>query len=95
MIRKNVSISDMRRTYADVLPSDLKQLREEKGLSQAQLAKELDLSVTSIKKYESGEVAPSIEVLTKMSELYDVDFLISYKAKHPLLKRKTQDAEDV
>jgi transcriptional regulator with XRE-family HTH domain len=93
MVRKNVRISDMRRTYADVLPADLKQLREEAGYSQAQLAKLLDLSLVSIKKYESGEVAPSIEVLTKMSELYDVDFLISHKAKHPLVQKKKSGPE--
>lgn len=88
MILVNVKIEDMRRTFADVLPEDFKQLRIDAGYSQAEAAKLLGISKVSITKYENGEIAPSIEVLTKMSELYDVDFLISYKAKHPLVVKK-------
>jgi len=91
MILFDVKIEDMRRTFADVLPDDLKDLRARSGLSQAQVAEKLGVSVISIKKYESGDIAPSIEVLTKMSELYDVDFLISYKAKHPLVQKKIDE----
>jgi len=98
VVFKNVMIGDVRRTLADALPEDLKKLREDyespvtgkKGLTQSELANALGLSVISIKKYESGEVAPSIEVLTKMSELYDVDFLISHRTKHPLIEKKLE-----
>lgn len=90
MILFDVKIEDMKRTFSDVLPEDFKQLRDDAGYTQDQAAKKLGVSKVSITKYESGEVAPSIEVLTKMSELYDVDFMISHKAKHPLIIKKLE-----
>jgi DNA-binding XRE family transcriptional regulator len=90
MILFDVKIEDMRRTFSDVLPEDFKQLRESAGYTQEHAAKLIGVSKVSITKYESGEVAPSIEVLTKMSELYEVDFMISHKSKHPLIVKKLE-----
>jgi len=46
--------------------------------------------LSTLKQYESGQTAPSLEVLTNMSELFDVDFKISSKNKHPLIIKKEQ-----
>ncbi len=56
----------------------LKRLREEKGYSQAQLAKKLNISKSSISKYESNQSVPSIETLTRLSLIYGVslDYLV-------------------
>jgi len=52
----------------------LKELREDKGLSQAQLADELNISRGSISYYENAERTPDINVLIVFKEYYQVDF---------------------
>lgn len=58
---------------------NLKKIRKEHGLSQAQLAKELGLGVSTIGMYESNIRKPSYDVLKKMSDYFNVpiDFLIN------------------
>lgn len=50
----------------------LKRLREEKRYSQAQLAKKLNISKSSISKYESNQSMPSVETLTRIALIYGV-----------------------
>jgi len=56
----------------------LKELREEKSLTQAQLAKELGLDYTTIGKYENGSREPSLEMVKKICRFFGVttDFLL-------------------
>ena len=56
----------------------LKEQRLEKGYTLAFVAKELNLTIRSICRYESGEREPSISMLKKICEFYDVssDYLI-------------------
>ena len=56
----------------------LKRLREEKGYSQAQLARKLNVSKSSISKYESNQSVPSVETLTRIALIYGVslDYLV-------------------
>lgn len=58
---------------------NLKKIRKEHVLSQAQLAKELGLGVSTIGMYESNVRKPSYDVLKKMSDYFNVpiDFLIN------------------
>lgn len=60
----------------------LKELREEKGLSQAGLADELDISRGSISYYENAERTPDINVLVIFKEYFQVDFdyLLGYSS---------------
>lgn len=53
-------------------------LRKEKGLSQGDLAQKLGASREIIGKYERNENLPSIEMVAKMAQVFDVtvDFLI-------------------
>lgn len=53
-------------------------LRKEKGLSQEELAEALNVSRQSISKWESGSVAPDIDKIVALSEMFNVstDFLI-------------------
>lgn len=57
---------------------NLKKLREEKGYSQAQLSRKLNVSKSSISKYESNQSMPSVETLTKIALIYGVslDYLV-------------------
>jgi transcriptional regulator with XRE-family HTH domain len=57
----------------------IKQLRTSKNLSQAELAEKLDLSHGHITRLETGKFNPSIEVLKKIADLFDVsaDYLLN------------------
>lgn len=57
-------------------------LRKEKGLSQLQLAEEINVSRQAISRWEVGLAVPSREKLRALSELYNVsvDYLLSDKA---------------
>ena len=50
----------------------VKELREFKGLTQAELAKAIGVSHNSISQYESGARRPSYEVLILMVKFFDV-----------------------
>ena len=56
----------------------LTKLRKSKGLSQEQLAEELDLTRQTISKWELGQSAPDIDYLIKLSNYFGVttDYLI-------------------
>ena len=67
----------------------LKQLRENKGLTQAELAKLVDISASSIGMYEQGRREPSQEVLLQFADFFNVsvDYILgrdksSTKAYH-------------
>ncbi|MCL2556721.1 MAG: helix-turn-helix domain-containing protein [Firmicutes bacterium] len=50
----------------------LKELREEKGLTQVQLAKELGFSQNTISQYESGVTEPNIQTIKKICKFFNV-----------------------
>ena len=54
------------------LEEQLRTLRQEKGLSQAELAEMLDVSRQAVSRWETGTGLPSTENLTYLSRLYDV-----------------------
>jgi transcriptional regulator with XRE-family HTH domain len=56
----------------------LKKIRTEKGLSQSQLARAIEVHVTNISRYERGENMPTSEVLAKLAGVLGVtaDFLM-------------------
>lgn len=67
------------------LPKRLTEFREKKGLTQAQLAEEMDVSRQTVSRWELGEVAPSAEKLIKLSEIFGVslDYLVRDNAARP------------
>jgi len=50
----------------------LLELRKQKGLSQEDLALDLNLSQSSISNYESGHTNPDIAVLEKISQYFEI-----------------------
>lgn len=56
----------------------LKELRTEKGLKLKEVADALGLTISAISNYEQGLREPSIEILKKFCDLYDVsaDYII-------------------
>ncbi len=59
----------------------LKQIRKERRLTQLKVAMDLNISREALSHYENGKREPSIEMLVKMSEYFNVsiDFLIKGK----------------
>lgn len=55
----------------------LKDLREDKNISQQQLAKLMGLSDVTIQSYEYGKSEPKMSTLIKMAELYgtSIDYI--------------------
>ena len=56
----------------------LKYLRQEKGWTQQQLAKELSTTASTIGKYEREELQPNIDVITSLCKIFEVssDYLL-------------------
>lgn len=73
---------------ADVHPDDFKKIRHNSQMTQPEMAEALGVTLSSVKKYEAGIAIPSIEVLTRMSEYFHIDFKISATEKHPLIEKK-------
>ncbi|MCL2370742.1 MAG: helix-turn-helix domain-containing protein [Firmicutes bacterium] len=59
----------------------LKELREEKGLTQTQLATELKINQRTISGYETGVSEPDIATIKKICDFFDVtaDYLLGFK----------------
>ena len=64
-----------------MLNKQIKSLRGMKGWSQAELAKRLHISPSTVGMYEQGRREPSIDVLVAMSEEFGVtiDYLVTGK----------------
>ncbi len=60
------------------LGEQIKKLREEKSLSQIELAKALYISQSSVSEYESGRQQPPIATLIQLADYFDVniDYLL-------------------
>jgi len=56
-----------------IIASRLRLAREQAGLSQAQVAKILDLHRPSVSEMEAGRRSVSAQELNKLAEIYDVD----------------------
>ena len=59
----------------------LKQIRKAKNLNQLKVAMDLNISREALSHYETGKREPSLEMLNKLSEYFNVsiDFLINGK----------------
>lgn len=70
----------------------LKKLREEKGLTQSELGKELGISPSTIGMYEQGRRVPDVQILKKMSAFFNVsiDYLLE-NVNHNVLMKMPKD----
>ena len=59
----------------------LKNIRKERGLNQLKVALDLNISREALSHYENGKREPSLAMLNKMSEYFNVsiDYLINGK----------------
>ena len=56
----------------------IREIRKEKGLSQLELAKKLNVNQTAVSQWERGTTLPSASVLLKLSSILDTssDYLL-------------------
>jgi len=64
----------------------LKVERTKKQLSQKQVAKRIDVKAPTISGYETGNTTPPIDMLIKLSNVYNVslDFLVGIERKRTI-----------
>ena len=57
----------------------LKQIRKERNLNQLKVAMDLNISREALSHYENGKREPSLDILNKLSEYFNVsiDYLIN------------------
>lgn len=63
---------EQRRMYIDYLQNAMREVREEAGLSQEELAERLDCSNSTIYRYESGKSVPTCDVLFLFAALMNI-----------------------
>lgn len=70
------------------------ELRKQKGWSQSELAKKIDVSYTQMSRYEIRGVQPPANTLKKLADVFDttIDFLIN-GAKDEKAKASLKDTE--
>ena len=73
--------------------SFLKELRNEKGLTQGQLAEQLNVSNRSVSRWETGSTLPDISILVELAEFYEVDIkeIIDGERKSEIMKEEMRD----
>ncbi len=73
----------------------LRELRHCKKLTQAQVAKRLNLSKTTVSGYENNIKSPSLDTLAKLSNLYGVstDYLLGIQNRKPLYLEDLTDKQ--
>ncbi len=66
-----------------MLNERIKQLRTERGITQVELAKKLNVSKQAVSNWENDNIQPSIEILMKLSDYFSVscDYLLGLDDK--------------
>ena len=72
----------------------LRELRKEKGLTQAQLAEQLRMSDRTVSRWETGTTLPDLSVLVELADFYDVDIreIIDGERKSKKMNEETKEA---
>lgn len=70
---------------------NLRKLREQKEISQKELAEYLGVSQNAVSSYELGKREPSIDTLVKLADLYEVS--VDYLLGHVPLGEDPEDQE--
>ena len=72
----------------------LKQLRNEKGLTQEELSEKFYVSSKTVSRWETGSNMPDLSILIELSEFYEIDIreLIDGERRKTPLENDTNDA---
>lgn len=68
----------------NVFPERLKKLRKDKGMTQEEVAKLLNIKRSTYGEYERGKILPPIEKVKHLSEILDTDpqYLVGWDSKY-------------
>ncbi len=75
-----------------IIAKNITDLRRAKGLTQLELAEQLNYSDKAVSKWERAESMPDISVLVEIADLFDVPLDYLVRAEHP--KKEIQPSED-
>lgn len=78
------------RAFFMELGDRIRQLRKELGMSQAELAKKVDMHPRQLPRYEIGAGKPSIETLKKLAKYLEVSTDYLLYGEDGILKKKTK-----
>ncbi len=56
----------------NIVSNSIKKLREERGMTQDELAEKLNVTRQAVSNWETGKTQPDIETLTRLAEIFDV-----------------------
>lgn len=75
----------------------LKELRNEKNITQVQLAELLGVSNGTVAMWETGKREPNYEMLNKLSEIFDknIGYIIGYSNDASSVKMREKEAEQL
>ncbi|EON70137.1 helix-turn-helix domain-containing protein [Lysinibacillus sphaericus] len=73
--------------------SKIKEERQKHNMSQQQLGEKLNISRQSISKWERGESYPSIELLIKLSDIFDITLDELVKEDNSLKEKLIKDSQ--
>ncbi len=75
------------------IAQNLRQMRQSRGMTQAQVAEKLNIARQTLSSYESGRTLPDIEMLTRLCQVYDTDLDgLIYGRSRPLRAARTARA---
>lgn len=71
----------------------LKELRNEKGLTQEQLAEKLNVSNRSVSRWETGNTLPDISLIIELADFYEVDIneLLEGERKSEIMNSESKE----
>ena len=75
-----------------IIAQNITDLRRAKGLTELELAEQLNYSDKAVSKWERAESMPDISVLVEIADLFDVPLDYLVRAEHP--KKEIQPSED-
>jgi transcriptional regulator with XRE-family HTH domain len=73
--------------------SFLKELRQSKGITQEQLAEQLNVSNRSVSRWETGNNLPDLSLLITLADFYDIEVgeIIDGKRKSENMNEEIKD----
>ncbi len=76
-----------------IIAKNIQKLRQEKGMTQAELAEKINYSDKTVSKWERGESLPDIVVLKNVADLFEVtlDYLVEEEHEEKPVTREMRD----
>ncbi len=69
----NIWLGEIMKDLKQIIAKNLIMLRKKSGMTQNELAQKLNYSDNAVSRWERGELAPSIEVIENIAEVYGIE----------------------